>query len=71
MTPGSMSKNMNFFQKTQYLHSIKAVKMAIFLFEQFIKLNFSLFRTLVVKVAFSVFQEMVGLLKATLQVLNF
>lgn len=66
-----MSENMHFFQKTQYLHSIKAVKMAIFLFEQFIKLNFSLFRTLVVKVAFSVFQEMVGLLKATLQVLNF
>ena len=66
-----MSENMHFFQKTQYPHSIKAVKMAIFLFEQFIKLNFSLFRTLVVKVAFSVFQEMVGLLKETLQVLNF
>ena len=66
-----MYENKHFFQKTQYLHSIKAVKMAIFRFEQLIKLNFSLFQTLVVKVAFSVFQEMVGLLKATLQVLNF
>ena len=45
--------------------------MAIFRFAKLIKLNFSLFRTLVVKVAFSVFQEMVELLKATLQVLNF